>query len=512
MGSNLRRQLREALPPNIKGLQRAVALEIADDARYDDDWNYAPEKGRRSRVRLAELVRWTAAKDELSIREMLRRLSLAGWEFRLPIGKDRNGNLLYAVPGKAMTFRVPDFEGPTTVGPNVEIESEAEPAGPTTVGPNASGGPTGVGQGPTTVEVGPTVVGAGPTVVGAGPTVVGPPSPVSSFSTKESPSSSPVAEDSSSDGVSSADATEGGGGGSLSLEEITKQCERVDAFVTSLDFRGKQPGKQQRLKIGQRIMVAFTDGWTEHGLARYLDISDDPSIRSAAAVYLHRLSDDELPEASAVVDPQLPPACWDCLGLNPAAATDLALRINPITGDACPNCHPGAVGQSPEVPPACDACLEEFPTASTNVRMRYRVIDGENQACPDCHPKRIVVQAANSAADLFAPGAEILPGDRRVHGWYKIARQLEAEEAKSDSRVRQAIEAGRRVQQQQGARTGRNYSNDVWHQPADPAEAAKIPHCGDLDCDPVTRLKQSTDENGLRSITICGHCHPAMNF
>jgi len=170
------------------------------------------------------------------------------------------------------------------------------------------------------------------------------------------------------------------------------------------------------------------------------------------------------------------------------------------------------VGQSPEVPPACDACLEEFPTASTNVRMRYRVIDGENQACPDCHPKRIVVQAANSAADLFAPGSEILPGDRRVHGWYQIARQLEAEEAKSDSRVRQAIEAGRRVQQRQGARTGRNYSNDVWHQPADPAEAAKIPHCGDLDCDPVTRLKQSTDENGLRSLSICGHCHPAMNF
>ncbi|MFF2768835.1 MULTISPECIES: hypothetical protein [Streptomyces] len=38
MSSELRRQLREALGPDIKGLQRAVALEIADDARYDDGW------------------------------------------------------------------------------------------------------------------------------------------------------------------------------------------------------------------------------------------------------------------------------------------------------------------------------------------------------------------------------------------------------------------------------------------------------------------------------------------
>lgn len=505
MGSNLRRQLREALPPSIKGLQRAVALEIADDARYDDDWNYAPEKGRRSRVRLAELVRWTAAKDELSIREMLRRLSLAGWEFRLPIGKDKNGNLLFAVPGKAMTFRVPDFEGPTTVGPEVEIETE----GPTVVGPEDSEGPTVSGQGPTVVAQGPTVVGAGPTVVGAGPTTVGPPSLVSSFSTKESPSSSPVAEDSEDEPVSSGDGSEGGGGGNpSSLEEITRQCERVSAFVDNLDYRGRQPGKQQRMRLGQRVMVAVTDGWSEDGLRRYLDISDDPTVRSAAAVYEHRLSADELPDASVGVDPQLPPACWDCLR-DPASATDPAARVNPITGDPCPNCHPASVGQSPEVPPACQPCLEENPAARTNPRMRYRIIDDVHQACPDCNPKRIAILTAQNgqqqetdawfARSMDRARQRMQTGDwrgagpdERIAGWGAVANQLGAKEKRP--------------------KLGRNYDNSVWQQPADPAKAAKIPHCGDPNCDPVTRLKTEPDWTGEPRTAVCGDCHPDMKF
>jgi len=201
MGSSLRRQLREALPSSVKGLQRAVALEIADDARYGDDWAYDPERGRRSRVRLADLVRWTGAKDELTVREMLRRLSQAGWEFRLPIGTDKNGSPLFAVPGKAMTFRVPDFEGPTVVGPEVE--------GPTVVGPD-------VPEGPTVVAEGPTLVGEGPTVVGAGPTVVGPPSPFSVSSQKESPTTS-AREAAVEPSAAEAPATGGGGGGGFFL-------------------------------------------------------------------------------------------------------------------------------------------------------------------------------------------------------------------------------------------------------------------------------------------------------
>lgn len=102
MGYELRRQLREALGPDITGLQRAVALEIADDANEDT---------RKSWASLDELARWTGAKDASVIRNALKRLAAAGWEFRIPIGKGKDGRALYAVPGTRMTFLVPPFEG-----------------------------------------------------------------------------------------------------------------------------------------------------------------------------------------------------------------------------------------------------------------------------------------------------------------------------------------------------------------------------------------------------------------
>lgn len=101
MGFDLRRQLREALGPDVTGLQRAVALEIADDAREDS---------RRSYASLEELARWTGAKDAVVVRNALKRLAASGWEFRVPIGKGKDGRTLYAVPGVRMTFRVPPFE------------------------------------------------------------------------------------------------------------------------------------------------------------------------------------------------------------------------------------------------------------------------------------------------------------------------------------------------------------------------------------------------------------------
>jgi hypothetical protein len=102
MGYELRRRLREVLGPDIAGLQRAVALEIADDAR---------DETRMSMASLDDLARWTAAKDAGVIRNALKRLAGAGWEFRVPLGIGKDGRLLYAVPGKRLTFRVPDFEG-----------------------------------------------------------------------------------------------------------------------------------------------------------------------------------------------------------------------------------------------------------------------------------------------------------------------------------------------------------------------------------------------------------------
>lgn len=276
MSSELRRQLREALGPEIKGLQRAVALEIADDARYDDEWRFDAARGRRSKVRLADLVRWTGAKDELSVREMLRRLAVAGWEFRLPIGVGRDGRPLYAVPGVAMQFRVPDFEAPTTVGP-------CEPEGPTRVGPSDTKGPTVVGEGPTTV-------GEGPTVVGEGPTTVGPPSPVLLLaSPQDSPSSSgplPSAGDEP--------AGQGGGGGDSSFED-----QAAEALAASLDYRGTAPKPSQVATIRRRAAAALRAGWTEQELKECLDLKGDPNVRDAAALYGHRLKPGELPDLQA---------------------------------------------------------------------------------------------------------------------------------------------------------------------------------------------------------------------
>lgn len=285
MSSELRRQLREALGPEIKGLQRAVALEIADDARYDDEWRFDAARGRRSKVRLADLVRWTGAKDELSVREMLRRLAVAGWEFRLPIGKGRDGRPLYAVPGVAMQFRVPDFEAPTTVGP-CELE------GPTVVGPLAS-------EGPTVVAEGPTTVGEGPTVVGEGPTTVGPPSPVLLLaSPQDSPSSSaplPSAGDES--------AGQGGGGGDFLHQDEGRGTAtgtpelhpQAEPLVAALDFRGRPPGSKQHRQLVALAAAALDAGWVEQDLKAYLDLGG-AAVNSAAAVYAHRLAADELPD------------------------------------------------------------------------------------------------------------------------------------------------------------------------------------------------------------------------
>ncbi|MFF7130346.1 hypothetical protein [Streptomyces sp. NPDC008240] len=116
MGYKLRRDLREALGPDITGLQRAVALEIADDAK---------EETRISWATLDDLVRWTGAKDGAVVRNALKRLAAAGWEFRIPIGvAKKDGRVMYAKPGIRMTFRVPDFEVPDREG-----EATATPIG-----------------------------------------------------------------------------------------------------------------------------------------------------------------------------------------------------------------------------------------------------------------------------------------------------------------------------------------------------------------------------------------------
>ncbi|KOG77353.1 hypothetical protein ACZ90_59435 [Streptomyces albus subsp. albus] len=62
---------------------------------------------------------------------------------------------------------------------------------------------------------------------------------------------------------------------------------------------GKQARKQQLEDLPRRVLAAFQRGWSEGGLHRYLDISDVPNVGSAAALYLYRLRDDQLPDNEA---------------------------------------------------------------------------------------------------------------------------------------------------------------------------------------------------------------------
>lgn len=170
---------------------------------------------------------------------------------------------------------------------------------------------------------------------------------------------------------------------------------------------------------------------------------------------------------------------------NPAGL--YAYKLNP---DRLPDAAE-AEATANALPPPCSTCQWK-PGADTDPSVRMHPFGGP---CPDCHPEAI---------------GSILPGDKNVHGWLQLSQELAAEEAVSDRRVRQAIEAGKRVQRQ--ANTGRNYTNDVWQQPADPAQAARIPHCGSPDCDPITRLKTAPDWTGETHTSICGDCHPALKL
>jgi hypothetical protein len=124
VGYDLRRALRDALGPQVTGLQRAVALEIADDAN---------DTTRESWASLEDLARWTAARDINVVRTTLKRLAAGGWEFRVPLGVGKDGRTLFAVPGRRLTFKVPPFEGVATVTPKGEPRIPLEAEGVTTV-------------------------------------------------------------------------------------------------------------------------------------------------------------------------------------------------------------------------------------------------------------------------------------------------------------------------------------------------------------------------------------------
>lgn len=45
-----------------------------------------------------------------------------------------------------------------------------------------------------------------------------------------------------------------------------------------------------------------------------------------------------------------------------------------------------------------------------------------------------------------------------------------------------------------------------------PSGADRVSWCGDPDCDEVTRTREVEDRGGLKTLRMCGDCHPAMRF
>ncbi|MFJ1788383.1 hypothetical protein ACIOML_29265 [Streptomyces anulatus] len=136
--------------------------------------------------------------------------------------------------------------------------------------------------------------------------------------------------------------------------------------------------------------------------------------------------------------------------------------------------------------------------------------------------------------------------DARVRGWMELAQQLDPEAATADGwRVTpwetdpnkgaaqgQALAAKFRAADNEFAYPGRYPSppkgrsgytparpNESWDRMAQaarlglpPEGAEKYPHCGSVDCDPITRFREATDWQGLKQDSPCPKCHPSMKF
>jgi len=148
----------------------------------------------------------------------------------------------------------------------------------------------------------------------------------SPLSTDESPGSTPSSpgEPAVDDPLTEVEATDGGGGGGD--PDLRSTAQHITA---SLDYRGQTPDKQQRQTIEGRLHAALVAGWTMDGLAVYLDLGD-AAVRSAAAVYAHRLKPGVLPDASAPA--AVPTPGGGVRGPMPTAEEYASLTLEDVLG------------------------------------------------------------------------------------------------------------------------------------------------------------------------------------
>lgn len=322
MGYKLRRDLREALGPDITGLQRAVALEIADDAK---------EETRISWVTLDDLARWTGAKDTAVVRNALKRLAAAGWEFRIPIGvAKKDGRVMYAKPGIRMTFRVPDFPGVATATPMGGATATPREGAPATPQGGATAPSEGATATPQASQGGATAHSEGATAhsEGAGAT------PYSSYS------SSPQKE-------AAAAQTPPAAPPSGAAREITDEDKREFGRFWHNHPKSKDYDKTRDAWIEAVLAGAEPVAISAAALAYAREVAGTEfRFVKASAGWLHdRRYEDKYAATSqpTAPRPQLPPWCGECADGARAAAREGHLRqVYDDRGNAhpCPKCHP----------------------------------------------------------------------------------------------------------------------------------------------------------------------------
>jgi len=89
--------------PGMTPAERLVLVAIAEETRSAGDVVKIPGSRMRRRAKLGER----------GLRDVLTRLAKRGIEVRVPLGADRRGQPIYAVPGEVPKYRLPAFPAPT---------------------------------------------------------------------------------------------------------------------------------------------------------------------------------------------------------------------------------------------------------------------------------------------------------------------------------------------------------------------------------------------------------------
>jgi hypothetical protein len=133
MGHDLYRMLRasEIFPTATRG-EQAVALIIADICM---DTTRRPPANMNASARVCEDLGMPSG----TLGNMLARLAARGLELRVPIGKDKNGRLVFAAKGHAVDFLFPALPPRESKGPRIDGALSAK--GPRIDGPLDSEGP-----------------------------------------------------------------------------------------------------------------------------------------------------------------------------------------------------------------------------------------------------------------------------------------------------------------------------------------------------------------------------------